>query len=133
MPVLKHDEGESTSLAVIAESLFLINLLLLPVLAFVLLLFVYWKFHGQTNVVNRNHLQQTVTASLWGGFLLVVINALILLLGGYQGAYTWMIVVLYFTIVHSTFILLGIFGLVKALSGECWKYPLVGRPKPDGC
>lgn len=133
MPVSKPDVDESASLAVIAESLFLINLLLLPGLAFLILLFVYWKFHGQANTVNLNHLQQTVVASLWGGFLLVVINAFILLLGGYQGAYTWMIVVIYFTIVHSTFILLGVVGLVKALAGECWKYPVVGRPMPDGC
>ena len=68
MPVLKHDASESSSLAVIVESLFLINLLLLPGLAFVLLLLVYWRFHGHANVVNRNHLQQTLTASLWGGF-----------------------------------------------------------------
>jgi len=133
MPVSRPDADDSSSIAVIAESLFLINLLLLPGLGFLILLYVFWKKHKQARAVDLNHLQQTISASLWGGFLLVVVNVLIVLFGGYQGAYTWMFVVLYFTMVHSTFILLGVLGLVKALAGECWKYPLVGWRKPEDC
>lgn len=133
MPVSNYEASESGTVAVAAESLYLINLLLLPGLGFVLLLILYWKKHSQVSALNLNHLQQTVSASIWGGILIIVVNALIILLGGYNGGYTWMIAVIYFTLVHSTFILLGMVGLVKALAGQCWSYPLVGRPVPDNC
>jgi len=128
-----YKPGHSTGIAVMAEGLYLTNLLLVPGLAFLLLLLLYWKTHGQVSAFTLNHLQQTVFASIWGGLLIIVILALILLLGGIDGPYTWMIAIIYFTLVHSSFILLGMIGLIKALAGQCWSYPLVGRPVPQGC
>ena len=121
------------ALAVTAESLYLLNLLLLPGLGFVLLLLLYLTRFKQSPVLAKAHLSQTLMASLWGGFLLLVINALILLLGGYSGVYTWVIVILYFTVVHASFVLLGALGLARALSGQCWRYPVVGPQLPEGC
>ena len=57
----------------------------------------------------------------------------IMLLGGYSGAHTWVLVILYFTVCHSTLVLLGVVGLAKAMAGQCWRYPLIGRPLPAGC
>lgn len=133
MPASNYEPDQPNGIAVTAEILYLINLLLLPGVGFVMLLILYWIKHDKVSALNLNHLQQTVWASIWGGSLIIVINALIILLGGYDGAYTWMIVVLYFTLVHSTFILLGMLGLVKALAGQCWSYPVVGRPIPEDC
>jgi hypothetical protein len=133
MPVSNYKPDQPNGIAVTAETLYLINLLLLPGLGFVILLILYWIKHNNVSALNLNHLQQTVFASIWGGSLIIVINALIILLGGYEGAYTWMIVVLYFTVVHSTFILLGMVGLIKALAGQCWSYPVIGRPIPEDC
>ena len=62
-----------------------------------------------------------------------VIGGAILLVGGYDGPNVWTVVILYFTIFHSMLVLLGILGLAKALAGQCWRYPLVGRPLPAGC
>ena len=73
------------------------------------------------------------SSSLWAGMLLVVVNVFIVLLGGYDGPYTWMIVILYFTTCHSTLVLLGILGLAKALAGKCFRYPIIGRALPAGC
>ena len=87
----------------------------------------------QTDALTRNHLQQTLTASIWAGILLIVANGLILLLGGYDGPYTWMVVIVYFTMVHSTLIILGVIGLVKAMAGQCWSYPVIGRPVSRDC
>ena len=39
-----------------------------------------------------------------------------------------MVVILYFTFIHSSLILLGVMGLVKAMSGQHFRYPLIGRP-----
>ena len=57
-----------------------------------------------------------------------LIIALILLLGGFDSGYTWMLVVLYFTFIHSSLILMGVFGMVRALNGQHFTYPLIGRP-----
>ncbi len=113
-------------LAVVAESLYLINLLLLPGLGFLLLLGLYFRHCDSASPLARVHLRQTVSASLWAGALLIFANLLIVVLGGYQTAWTWIIVILYFTTVHATLVLLGILGLARALAGQPCRYPLVG-------
>jgi uncharacterized Tic20 family protein len=118
-------------LAVIAESLYLANLLLLPGIAFVILLVLYWRRARSAPPLALCHLRQTLSASLWAGMLLVMINGLIIALGGYTAAQLWVIVILYFTIGHSTFVMLGILGLARALAGQKFVYPLVGRACPE--
>ena len=102
--------------------------MLAPGLAFLLLLLVYMKNRGHAEPLAANHLSQTVGVSLAGGVLILAIIALLLLLGGFESGYTWMIVILYFTFIHSTLILMGVMGLVKALNGQHFRYPLIGRP-----
>jgi len=69
-----------------------------------------------------------LSASLWAGGLLLLANASILLLGGYRSPNTWMVVIIYFTTCHATLVLLGVMGLAKAMAGQCYRYPVVGRP-----
>ena len=115
------------SLAVMAEVLYLANLLLLPGLAFLILL-AEWRKHRHTApALARCHLRQTLAASLWAGVLLVIANAAIILLGGYRQPSTWVVTILYFTMFHSTFVLLGVLGLAKAMAGKPYIYPLIGR------
>jgi hypothetical protein len=117
-----------TSLAVTAEALYLVNLLLVPGLAFAVLLVVYLRRIGTAPPLARCHLRQTLFASLWAGVLLVAVNGLILALGGYDAPNTWVILVLYFTTCHATLVLLGVLGLAKAMAGQPYRYPLIGRP-----
>ena len=119
--------------AVVAESLYLANLLLIPGIAFVALAVMFLRADDKTPPLAASHLQQTFRASLWAGVLLVIVNVLIVVLGGYSGPNTWMVVIIYFTVCHSTLILLGMVGLAKALSGQCYRFPLVGRELPPGC
>jgi hypothetical protein len=135
MPVSNEDIGapQGLTLAVTAEALYLANLLVAPGLAFVILLVIYLKTRRQAAPLAAAHLSQTIAASLWAGALLVIANLAILVLGGYRGAYTWMIVILYFTLAHSSLVLCGALGLSRALAGQCWRFPLVGRPLPAGC
>ena len=127
------DEPPGAMLAIAAESLYLANLLLIPGIAFLILLVLYFKHHGETPPLALCHLEQTFSASLWAGVLLVIVNLFIILLGGYDGPYTWLLVILYFTVCHSTLILLGMLGLAKALAGRCFRYPLIGHRLPPGC
>ena len=97
------------SLAVKAESLYLVNLMLAPGLAFALLLLLYWLNRRRTDALAANHLSQTVGVTVAGGALIVVVSALFLLLGGLDSGYTWMVVVMYFTFIHSSLILMGVY------------------------
>jgi len=130
------DEGHALAgggLAITAESLYLANLLLLPVIAFLVLAVLFMRRDADTPPLAVAHVDQAFSASLWAGFLLIAVNGLILLTGGYQGVLTWTLVILYFTVCHSTLVLIGVVGLAKAMAGQCWRYPLVGRPLPQGC
>jgi len=127
------NEVEGVSLAVMAEALYLANLLILPGVAFLLLLLLYRLNVKELPALARAHFSQTLTASIWAGVLLLLVNLLILLLGGYQGMHTWIIVITYFTVCHATLVVFGAYGLAKAMAGQCWRYPLVGRPLPPGC
>ena len=115
-------------LAVTAEALYIANLLLLPGLAFIALLVVYVRNIRSAPALAVCHLRQTVSASLWAGALLLVANIIIVLLGGYRRPNTWMVGINYFTTCHATLVLLGVMGLAKAMAGQCFRYPLVGRP-----
>ncbi len=114
--------------AVAAEVLYLTNLLLVPGLAFVVLIGLYFRERHSAPPLARCHLVQTVSASIWAGVMLVVVNLLIIVLGGYDSPHTWMIVIIYFTTVHATLVLLGTLGLARAMAGKHYHYPLVGRP-----
>lgn len=119
-------EAPGQGLAVLAESLYLANLLVLPGIAFLALTWLFVRCDRNTPELAQAHIHQAFSASLWAGILLVLVNLVIILFGGYQGAHTWVIVILYFTFVHSTLVILGMVGLAKAMSGQCWRMPLIG-------
>jgi uncharacterized Tic20 family protein len=121
-------EVPGQGMAVAAEVLYLVNLLLLPGIAFVALVAVYLSNIRRAPPLAVCHLRQTLSASLWAGGLLLVANISILVLGGYRSPNTWMVVIIYFTTCHATLVLLGVMGLAKAMAGQCYRYPLVGRP-----
>jgi hypothetical protein len=134
MPASAEPAAETGErLAVLAESLYLANLLLLPLLAFLALGWLFLRMDDQTPPLARAHLQQAFAASLWGGMLLVVVSLLILGLGGHDQGAPWTLVILYFTTIHATFVLVGIIGLAKAMAGRCWRVPLIGPRLPPDC
>ena len=129
MPPSANDDGRV--LAIAAEVFYLANITLAPVLGFVVLLVMHWRQTPQTPALARCHLRQAISGSLWAGVLLIALNAVILLLGGYRSTYTLITLVLYFFSVHSALILLGMFGLSKALAGKPFQYPLIGARCDD--
>lgn len=118
-------------LAVAAEALFLANLLLAPGLAFAALAWL-WHRHRTAPPLAANHLRQTFWVSLWGGALLVAVSLAFVLLIGLDSAWTWTLVIIYFTCVHSTLILLGMLGLARAMAGKRFRFPLIGPREADG-
>ena len=126
-----REEIPGQGLAIAAEALFLLNLLALPGLAFAILAGLWFRFRHDAPPLARQHLRQAFVVSLWGGVLIVACSAGILLAGGLQEQWTWVVLILYFTCIHSTLILLGMVALVKAMGGQAWRFPVIG-PKLDG-
>lgn len=128
MPVSGDVLNESgKSLAITAETLYLVNLLLAPGLGFAALLLLYLVKKKSAAALADNHLSQTVGVSIVGGALIVIVIALVIALGGFDSGYTWMVVILYFTFIHSSLILMGVLGLVKAMNAEHYRYPVIGK------
>ena len=125
------ESSADIQLAIYAESLFLANLLLLPGVCFVWLLYLYRRNRHSASHLALIHLNQTVIASVVGGVLLIGANLIILFLGGYEAAYTWVVIIIYFTVFHSTLVLLGILGLAKAMAGKAYIYPFLGQFVPQ--
>jgi uncharacterized Tic20 family protein len=121
MPV--NDEKQ---LAVLAESLYLANLLLTPAIAFFWLLWLYRKRRNTASPLALCHLRQTLVASIWAGVLLLPFTVLTIAVGGYQSIGAWTVAILYFTVCHASLVLMGIVGLAKAMAGQPWRYPLIG-------
>lgn len=130
MPASEDSEQEipGQSLAIWAEALYLGNLLLTPGLAFLILLWLYFKCSADMPTLAACHLRQAISASLWTGALLLIASSAVILLGGCAAPSTWVIVIIYFTTCHSTMVLLGVLGLAKAMAGQKYVFPLVGRP-----
>lgn len=114
------------SLAVAAEAMYLVNLMLAPGLGFLILAWLWLTRRNSAAPLARCHLDQTFFVSLWGGLLIIVANGGLFWWLGWEWEWTWVIVVIYFTCVHSTLILLGMLGLAKAMAGQPYRFPLIG-------
>ncbi|MCX7056332.1 MAG: hypothetical protein NTZ79_03830 [Proteobacteria bacterium] len=121
-------DAQDRTLAVVAQSLYLANLTLLPGVAFAFLAVLWFRHAGSSGVLGRNHLRQTFWVSLYGGMLIVLVTAaVIVLLGQIHGSTAaWVAAILYFTCIHSTLLLLGVAGLARALAGQNFRYPVIG-------
>lgn len=130
----RADATPGQRLAITAESLYLINLMLAPGLAFLVLAWLWLKHRRATPPLPplaRCHLDQTFFVSLWGGVLIIAANAVLFFVFGWDWEWTWVFVIIYFTAIHSTLILLGMLGLAKAMAGKPYRYPWIG-PRCEG-
>jgi len=123
-PAAAGEAGQS--LAVLAESLYLANLLVAPGLAFAVLWWLWRKHRLSAPPLARQHLRQALWVSVVAGGLIVGLCTAIVALGGWRGPGTWVLVLTYFICIHGTLVLLGMVGLSKAMAGLPWRYPLIG-------
>lgn len=121
-----EEKTPGQGLAVLAETLFLGNLLVAPGLCFAILLWLWLRNKDSAPPLARQHLRQATFVSLWGGILIASLVIPFVMLGGLDWEWTWVAVILYFTCIHSLLVLSGMFALVKALAGQIWRYPLIG-------
>ena len=128
-PVLNRLREPSTyaGLAVLAESLYLANLLVAPGLAFGVLVWLWLKHRHSAPPLARSHLRQACHVSVVAGLLIVVLSGVILALGGWQWHWTWVVVLTYFVCIHGTLVMLGMYALSKAMAGQPWRSRITSR------
>lgn len=112
---------QELSLARRAYVAYLLNISLLPVFAFVLQILLWRYARGHCLAYAREHARQSILASITAGSLLAFVTAGILWIGGLHSPYTWVVLILYFTLCHSTLILLGILGYARAGGGKAFR------------
>jgi hypothetical protein len=115
--------------AVQAEVLYLLNLLIAPGLAFLLLLWLAYQQRASVNPLTRCHVRQAITASIGAGLLITTVPALIWLFADLENPAVWVFLILYILCCHGTMVLLGVLGLSRAISSQTFVYPLIGASK----
>ncbi len=112
--------------AVLAEALYLVNLLLAPGLAFLALLVLFRRHRDSADALTRIHVRQSFAASVVAGVLLVAVPGLIALTGDLSQPGAWTVLLLYFVSCHAALVMLGVLALARALAGKPCAYPLPG-------
>jgi alanine-alpha-ketoisovalerate/valine-pyruvate aminotransferase len=126
LPSDANSEDDGRDLAVIAEGLYLANLLLIPGIAFAILFWLWLKNRDTASLLARQHLKQTTFVSLYGGLLIISLSAIFIGVGGLYWEWTWVVVIMYFTCIHSTLVMFGMYALAKAMAGQVWRFPVIG-------
>lgn len=103
----------------------LINLTVLPVLAFIALLYIYRT--TTPNTFDHYHVVVAIKTSLWAAFSLIVVTTVMILLGGFYSPWTWVYVISYFVLIHALFILFATWTLTCAWSGEKLKKSFLSK------
>jgi uncharacterized Tic20 family protein len=120
---------EGCDLAIASQAFYIVNMLLAPGLGFLMLMALYpYCKRRRPPKIAMNHLRQAIAATLWATVIVVIFLALIWFTGGYPSPYFWPLLTIYFVFFHLPMSYVGIVGLGKALSGENYRYPVIGAP-----
>ncbi|TWX59524.1 hypothetical protein [Colwellia hornerae] len=100
--------------AIIYQSLFLMNLLLIPGLSFLILiwLFIKKKPHKGWQGI---HLYRSIQLSILAGFFIIIIP-LVVLLTTDAFEVSLMVMIIYFVTMHAAFVLLGMLNVSRAMA-----------------
>jgi hypothetical protein len=102
--------------AIVAQSLYLANLLLLPGLSFFYLLW-YAKQHLNESSIAKIHLYRAVQLSIAAGVAIILLPLVVMIVSPEFEA-SLMVLILYFVTVHAGLVLIGMLNLARAMSGR---------------
>jgi len=94
----------------------ILNLTILPGISFIALLLIYNKTKADS--IDRYHALLGIKINLIAAAVLLTVSALMIALGGFNSPWTWVYVISYFTLVHTAFIVLALWALVRSWSGD---------------
>lgn len=127
--MLNRSASPSGRFAVICQSLYLANLLLLPGVFFFVLVYYLRQYQqqklnnevGSNNVRQKNlgigniHLIRSIQLSILAGVLLVVVPLIVIYFSSQLQA-SIMVGLVYFVTLHAGFVLIGMFNLSRAMA-----------------
>ena len=123
---------EGKGLAIAAEGLYLLNLLF-PFLPLLLLATIYFRHRNSPRLLVECHVKQTWIMALASTTLFVIINLVAWWMGGYRSLegivsiHSLVALEVYTLLVILPFAVPGLLGLTKAMSGQCYRYPFLGK------
>ncbi|HEC07452.1 hypothetical protein [Thiolapillus sp.] len=123
---------EKQGLAITAEALYMLNLLF-PVLPLFALGVIYFRHRNDPSLFVRSHVIQPWIAALISTALFFLINLIAALAGGYTSLdnlisiHSLVALEVYTLLVILPFLVPGLLALTRAMSGQAWRYPLIGR------
>jgi len=95
----------------------LLNLTALPLISFILLLFLYKN--SEQNGIDRYYAILAIKTNLLAAVALFLVTTLMVVtLGGFDSAWTWVYVISYFVFVHAMFILFATWTMVRSWTGK---------------
>jgi len=112
---ITENDKQQTKQASDAALASILNLTFLPCIAFIWLVLTIKKMPA--NSIGYYHAKLAIKLNLVAFVALAVVSVLMVLLGGFYSAWTWVYVITYFTFVHTTFIILAVWALTRAWSG----------------
>ncbi len=94
----------------------LLNLTFLPVIGFIYLIYLHSK--TRQNSIDHYHALLGIKLNLIAAMALVIVSLLMISLGGFDSVWTWVYVIIYFVIVHATFIIIAVWAMIRSWSGQ---------------
>lgn len=105
-------------LAILAQVLYLGNLLALPGILLLVLIYLYFRFaRGRSSDLATAHIRLATWMSLLG-FVLLGSTVAVFWLAGLYTAGTWTAVILILLIMHTSLVMFGIVALARAMAGK---------------
>lgn len=104
----------SSRSAIIYQSLYLANLLLIPIISFLVLLY-FLRFGKPQSRFSKIHLIRAVQISALAGLLLVIVPLLIVFFSPQLNT-SLMVIIFYFVTLHAGFVLIGMLNLSRAMA-----------------
>ena len=112
-------------ITVILHSLYLINLLALPGIALIPMAYLCKKYWHSQDLLTFCHVRQVLASTIW--FLLVFFGGvLVFWLMGNDSPQHWTMLIMYLIVFHTTFVMVGMIGLAKAITGKPYRPYLIG-------
>lgn len=108
----KHELNKRS--AIIYQSLYLSNLLLIPGLSFLVLLWFFIRNKNQQGW-QKVHLYRSVQLSVLAGFFIIIVP-LIVVFTANQFEASVMVMVVYFVTLHAAFVMLGMLNVARAMA-----------------
>ncbi len=113
---LDKSANKNNKVAAHAAMASLLNLTFLPVLSFIWLM-VKRSQHPPGSLAHY-HIHFAIKLNLIAAFFLGAVTLLMIVLGGFNSAWTWVYVISYFTLIHSVFIVLAVWSMTCAWSNK---------------